>query len=313
MSTGGGKPPLDQQVEAKSTRIDCEQVLGLVNGYRGLEMRQFGRFAVLSVLLTCVGCTQTAVIKVQVEGLKIPREYPAFVEVSNWNGGVQIVASDRITEPEVRAQTRALTRVKGRNTDALRKLGTVRAVSSEDGGKRLLKVTGGIEGNDPTVALDLQIRMPRAAGIRVINSGGEVEVVGAGGPVFVENGTPGRPGGDIQFRSGIPITEAVTLTTTEGKVLYQIGPGSTGDLDLQTVQGTPEVESTAGTIDGIRFTALRWRGTLEKGANPVRIRSDKGDIRVLVMKDAGTYGREYWDGWPAWPTSPRWVGKLAGD
>lgn len=267
----------------------------------------------MTVLSLSLGCQQTAVVKVQVEGLKIPREYPAVVDVSNWNGNVQIIANGRYSEPEVRAKTRGLTKVKSRTLDDLRSLGTVKAITMEEGGKRILRVTGSIVGNDPNVAMDLQIRLAKAAGIHVVNAGGEVEVVGAAGPVTIENGLPGRPGGDIQFRSGIPITDSVTLTTTDGKVLYQVGPGSTGDLDIQTAQGMPEVEATAGRLGNIRYSESRWRGTLEDGTNPIRLRSDRGGVRMVVVTDAGSIGREYWDGWPKWPTSRNWMRKLAGE
>lgn len=276
-------------------------------------MHRLGQLAGLAVLLASFGCQRTALVKVPIEGMKIPREYPASVEVSNWNGNVQVYANDKYGEPEVRAKARALDTAAAGNLENLQTAVKIRAVSSEEFGKRVFRVTGTIVGSNPAIALDLQIRIPRAWGVRVVNAGGEVEIVGAGGPVTVENGSPGRPGGDIQFRSGIPITDAVAMTTSEGHVLYQVGPGSTGDIDLQAFDGTPEVDATSGSLQGITFTANHWRGTLDKGTNQIRLRSDKGDVRMLVIENAGTYGRQYWDGWPEWPTHPKWMAKLAGE
>lgn len=261
-----------------------------------------------------VGCQRSAVVKVPVEGLKIPREYAAAIEVNNWRGNVQVIASDRFREVEVRARARALNKTAPRESAALRKTVEIRAVSVEESGKRILRVSGKAAAEPAApVAIDLQIRIPRAHGVQVVNSDGEVELVGVGGALSVENGSPGRPGGNIQVRTGVPITSPVHLMTVEGKVLYQIGPGSTGDLDLQTIEGMPLVEAKVGNISGTNYQAMRWRGSLDGGKNPIQIRSDKGDVHVLVIENAATHGREYWDGWPEWPTSPRWIAKLAGE
>jgi hypothetical protein len=185
-----------------------------------------------------------------------------------------------------------------------------------DDNRRLLKITGrpNFEAGSPVpVAIDLQVRLPRAWGIHVVNSGGEVELIGVGGPITIENGAPGQEGGDIQVRTGVPIKDAVNVRTTSGRVVYQVGPGSTGNFDLQTPSGTPEVTAEVGTLDKVSMQPDRWRGTLDQGTNPIQIASGKGDVRVLVIQNAGTYGRQYWDGWPEWPTSPRWIAKLGGE
>ncbi len=270
--------------------------------------------ALLLVVALLAGCQRSAVVKVPIEGLKIPREYAAMIDITNWRGNVQVVASDRYREAEVRARARALDKSAPRASEVLRKTVSVRAVSVEEGGKRILRVTGASASEPPApVSLDLQILIPRVWGVQVTNSGGEVELVGVAGPITVNNGAPGREGGDIQLRTGIPMTEAVSLATTEGGVLYQVGPGSTGNLDLQTTEGMPQVEAKVGKIDRIKCQNGRWRGSLENGSNQVSLRSDKGEVRILLLENAGTYGREYWDGWPQWPTSPRWISKLAND
>jgi hypothetical protein len=260
------------------------------------------------------GCQRSAGFAVRIEGLKIPREYAAAVEVTNWRGNVQIFASDRYSAPEVRARVRALSDAAPGTFEDLRETVTVRAESMEEGGRRVLRITGRQRaGRDEPVALDLQIRIPRALGVRVNSSGGDVEVVGISGPVAIANGGPGRGGGDVEIRTGMALTDPVSVTTSEGKILYQIGPGSRGALDLRSAGGMPQVDAKIGTIDGMSYTAERWRGTLDGGTNPVHLESGKGDVRVLLIENAGDYGKEYWDGWPQWPTSPRWIAKLGGE
>jgi len=267
----------------------------------------------LSTLLSGVGCQKSAAVKVHIEGIKVPREYAVSVEVTNIRGDVQVYASDRIKEPEVRARARSLDSKGPETFSDLAKTITVRAVTSEEGGRRMFRVTGNLAGDASSpIAVDLQIRIPKANGVRVVNSGGNVELVGVSGAISVENGGPGKGGGSVEVRTGMAMTQAVTLSTTEGGVLYQVGRGSTGDLDLRATGGMPQVDAKIGTLGAISYQADRLRGTLDDGKNPIRLHTDKGDVRMLVLENAGEYGKEYWDGWPQWPTSPRWVSKLAG-
>lgn len=280
--------------------------MNLVNGLKLVAM-------VASTIL-CIGCQRSAGFAVRVEGLKIPREYAASVEVTNWRGGVQIYASDKYKAPEVRGRVRALKDSAPGSFEGLKETVTARAISTEENGRRVLKVTGQQRpGRDEPVALDLQILIPRAWGVRINTSGGEIEVVGASGPVTIVNGGPGREGGAVELRTGLPMTDPVSISTTEGRILYQIPRGSKGDLSLRATGGMPQVDAKVGTIDGISYTAERWKGNLDGGTNLVQLESGKGDIRILLIENAGQYGKEYWDGWPQWPSSPSWIAKLAGE
>jgi len=270
----------------------------------------------LFATLLCVGCQRSAGFAVRVEGLKIPREYAASIDITNWRGGVQVYASDRYAAPEVRGRVRALNDSAPGSLEGLRDTVQVRAISTEEGGRRVLRVTGQQKaGRDEPVALDLQVLIPRAWGVRIQTSGGEVEVVGISGPISIVNGGPGLEGGKVEVRTGMPITDPVTVTTTEGPILYQIGRGSKGQFDLRAggVDSMPEVDAKIGTLDNISYTSERWRGTLDGGENLVRLESGKGNVRILLIENAGDYGKQYWDGWPQWPSSPSWIAKLAGE
>src|SRR4029077_20044360 len=105
----------------------------------------------------------------------------------------------------------------------------VKATASIEGSERLLRVSGkaaDVPAKD--VAVDLFIRVPKVSATRVRNAGGPVELVRVGGTVAVENGVGGKPGGDVQLRTGEAMTESSTMTSTDGRVLWQVGPGSSG-------------------------------------------------------------------------------------
>jgi len=269
---------------------------------------------VLAGALFFGGCQRTSSFTVKVEGMKVPREYPVWLDVSNWNGEVQVVASDRFFQPEVRARVRALSDAAPRSSEALRQTVRVRAISNEEAGKRIIRVQGDAAASPmPPVALDLQVRIPRSWGVRIVNSGGTVELVGVAGPIDVQNGSPGKPGGSIDIRTGRAITEPVTLITQSGTIQYLVGPGSSGRIEASTTDGMPFVDAKVGVVSGVTYQGTLWRGNLGDARNPILLRTHKGDARILVLENAGEIGREYWDGWPEWPTSPRWIAKLGGE
>jgi hypothetical protein len=275
----------------------------------------------LSLVLSCIaaafvcfaGCQRSSAFTVRVEGMKVPREYAPRLEVTNWNGNIQIIANERFTQPEVRAQVRAQNESAPSFFDELRKTVTVRAVSLEESGARVLRVTAAPAGFDsPAVACDLQIKVPKISGVVVTNSGGGVEVVGISGSVAIHNGGPGKVGGDVEIRTGKAMTQDVSVITSEGRVHYQVGPGSTGKIEINSTEGMPFVDAKIGSLDSINYQGDKWRGSLGNGRNIVSLRTHKGDARMLVLENAGQY-RELWDGWPEWPKNPKWLAKLAGE
>lgn len=267
--------------------------------------------AVMSALFGgCAG--RGSRVDVPVQGVRLPAEYGTKVHVTNWNGSVYVVADPRATEPRVTARVRPA----GRGAPKSGQLpGTVSiaAHASIEGAERLLTVTS-VPANEPPapVAVDLYVRVPKSNGVQVKNSGGPVELVRVGGAIEVENGSPGRPGGDVQVRTGDAMTEPSTLITSTGKVLYQVGPGSTGRFNLMTDEGEVQFSSRLGEVREVRPEPTRWRGVLNDGANQVVLHSGKGLVRVHVIENAGEYGPELWDGWPVWPSEPKWLGRLGG-
>ena len=266
-----------------------------------------------ALVLSTAGCMRsTRARAVPIDGIKLPVQYAAAVEVDNFNGSVHVYADPNVTEAKVSAKVRPTSK-DAPKVGELERAVEVKATASIAGSERLLRVTGRAA-DDPAkdVAIDLFIRVPKITATRVRNAGGPVELVRVGGTVKVENGVGGRPGGDVQLRTGEAMTEPSTMTTTSGKVLWQVGPGSTGKFDLVSESGQAIFTCRLGEVSEVVPDYTHYRGTLNSGQNTIALRSGAGSVEALVIENAGTYGPETWDGWPEWPSHPRILGRLGG-
>ena len=109
------------------------------------------------------------------------------------------------------------------------------------------------------------------------------------------------------------MTAPAMLRTTEGQIIYQVGPGSTGRFELLTDNGpAPQFSSRIGKVEDVRPEPQRYTCIYNGGDNPILLHSGDGLVRAAVMVDAGEYGPELWDGTPRWPKTPRFIGRLGG-
>jgi hypothetical protein len=259
------------------------------------------------------GCMRsTRAAAVPIEGIKLPARFPTAVEVENFNGSVHIYADPQVKEAKVAMKVRPTSR-NAPKPGHLEEAVVVKATASIQGAERLLRITGSAADSPPKdVALDLFIRVPQINATRVRNAGGPVELVRVGGTVAVENGAGGRAGGDVQVRTGEAMTDTSTISTTNGKVLWQVGPGSSGKFDLVSDTGQALFTCRLGEVSEVVPDYGHYRGTLNSGTNAITLRSGSGSVQALVIENADTYGPELWDGWPVWPTKPRFIGRLGG-
>lgn len=269
--------------------------------------------AVLGMVLMASGCMRaTRPQVVPIAGIKLPPQYAATVEVENFNGSVHVYADRSVEMAEVKSRVRPTSK-NAPKAGELEEAVVVTATASIEGSERLLRVSGKAA-DEPAkdVAIDLYIRVPKVIATRVRNAGGQVELVRVGGTVAVENGAGGKTGGDVQLRTGEAMTETSTMTTTSGKVLWQVGPGSSGKFDLVSDTGQAMFTCRLGEVSGVVPDYNHYRGTLNNGKNAVTLRSGNGAVQALVIENAGTNGPETWDGYPEWPAHPRFIGRLGG-
>jgi hypothetical protein len=263
--------------------------------------------AILMTLLVG-GCGRASRnMAVPVVGLPAQPEYATLVEVDNFRGNVRVIV-DPSKPPAVWAKPRRVGPNAPRRAAELAELVQVDAVSSIEEGQRMLKVVTAPTSDPRDVAVDLTVRIARSAGTAVRNSGGRVDLVHISGPVHVENGIAGQDGGDVQIRTGSAMVAPAYVRTTTGSVLYQVGEGSTGDFDLKSEEGRAVFSSRLGRVSQVSSGRDWWRGVLDGGPNEVVLRGEKL-VRAAVMRNAGTYGPEIWDGYP----SERFMARLRGE
>jgi len=126
----------------------------------------------------------------------------------------------------------------------------------------------------------MEITTPRADGVRIMNRGGNVVVVGSSGATHIENRD-----GAIELRTESPMVEDVVLLAVDGNIYYQVPLGSTGRYDLETLEGESVFRDNSGKADQTYATRESVATTLGDAENIVVARTNRGDVRVWVMED----------------------------
>jgi len=259
------------------------------------------------------GCTRsTRGQTIAIDGIKLSQDYPTVVEVENWNGSVTVRAVPGLKAPKVRARVHAAGSDAPKPGEMWDEV-SVKATAAIPGTERLLKVVSTpVSDPPPQVGVDIEVHVAAVSETRIKNAGGPVELVHVNGPITIQNGWGGRPGGPVEVRTGEAMTFPINISTTEGKIRYVVGPGSTGAFDIVSDNGAAEFSSYMGEVKDVRPEFSHYRCILIDGSNAVNLRSGKGLVRASVQENAGTVGPEVWDGDFVWPKEPRIVGRLGG-
>jgi len=214
--------------------------------------------------------------------LDVPPEATVFaVDIRNFNGSVELRANSR--REDVRIESRLI--VDGKIKDPLRQalvddVALHAAVEEEDGRAVLRIAADSPRAERQDHFLDLYVEVPRIDGVMIENRGGDVVVVNGSGSTRVNN-----IGGAIEIRTSRPMTEPVTLTNVDGNIYYQVPPGSTGLLDLETLEGECAVKDLVGDTSQTYGTRKVQSSKVGSGDNPVVCRTNRGDIRVWIRED----------------------------
>jgi hypothetical protein len=253
-------------------------------------------FLALGIAVLACGCTRPARLAVPIAGMPVQPEYATLVEVDNFYGSVRVIA-DPSREPAVWATVRREGPEAPRKRGELAELVHVEANTTIEEGQRMLRVVTMPVGDVRDVAVDVTVRIARSAGTAVRNSGGRVDLIRVAGPVHVENGIAGQEGGDVQIRTGAPMVGPTFVRTSEGTILYQVGPGSAGRFDLRSEHSRAEFASRLGRVENVTFARNSWRGILNRGENEIMLEAP-GLVRAAVMEDSESYTTFMFDGYP---------------
>jgi hypothetical protein len=201
------------------------------------------------------------------------------VDVENFRGRVEVRA-DRGGDA-----VRLAARVRAGSSDQSERKAAAEAVEvdaeiEEVEGRGTLRVRTWTTDPGAGHAVDLLIQVPRCDGLRVVNDGGDVEVVGTGGAAWIENRF-----GAIELRTARELSEDVTLLAVDGNIFLQVPPGSRGRFDLETLAGESVVRDRVGGTDGTYSTGPTLATTVGGGQNTILARTNRGDIRVWLMED----------------------------
>lgn len=237
------------------------------------------------------GCTaRMHSFQIPLEGAEALGSAPIRVEVENARGSVVVEAWNGSTEPQVVAV--AHTASEGPHAPV--------TWDGEDGSAAVATIDR--SGPIPTLRVraepagaqqvDVLIRAPSIDGVVVRSAGGEVDLIRVRGPISVSNssvglGAPAKHLASIRVRTDHDLREGVTLVTDRGEVSCVVGPGSAGRVDMRTADG-----DARWTTEGARVTehsALQghYVGTLNAGNAPFTMRTEQGEVRLVVLPDAG--------------------------
>jgi hypothetical protein len=251
--------------------------------------RSLGMFLTLLATVVLAGCSGASRFDVGIKGPVLGADSRPAVDVHNWNGSVRVIVEPGRKQASVWAKVRPVGKDSPTGSD-LADACLIAAESVQQEGHMILRVVSESKLADPDQsAADLVIRLPSCGGVYLRNAGGPVVLRGVGGAVSVENGTGNRPGGRIELRTNVAITDPVTLMTTDGNVHFQAPPNSTGRFDLTTDNGRAALFAHAGVIKTETVTPSRFVGTLNGGGNLIQLRSGRGRVEAYILDDAGFY------------------------
>jgi hypothetical protein len=206
------------------------------------------------------------------------------VDLELFAGSVTIDATPSKKETTV-AVRRMGTHGWGRDDESMRSLGEINyTITLEQRGPRQAAVVrAGSDTYEPHFQrVDVVIETPELGSVRIRTSRGEIWVSGNQGPLDIETSR-----GKVRAMTGWPMTEPMTIVTTDGLIDLRLRGESTGVFDAETVGGEVKTRVKYG-----RWIALdrtndddTMRATLNDGSNPIVLRTSNDDILVSIVGD----------------------------
>ncbi|MCC6971273.1 MAG: hypothetical protein IT434_13745 [Phycisphaerales bacterium] len=239
-------------------------------------------FSILATLtLALSGCSsQPRASRVEISGSSLASSGPLAVDVDNHAGDVKIEVDPKLSEPIVEAF--AFDQASAPNEpDKTGKVGPWVGASRKvmEGGTVLSVIS--VRNPDFPRAVDIRIRVPSCAGVRVVNGGGNVIVKGVTGAVDIKNdavqGRWSNLAGRVDVTTAGAVSGPIRLESSVGDVELMCGGDS--DLAFEGKADKGQVRVLAGK------TRLGWlyrdpgqvSGVLKNGTYHVQLLSHAGN------------------------------------
>jgi hypothetical protein len=254
--------------------------------------RWMGVCVVVAVTAAGWGCASTAEVKRYALPVS-PETTLLALDVENARGSVEVRTTSRDGAAHVTATLEA-TDVGRNETAAAIHADTVVDVTLEEAdGRGVLRIRAGHPDATDRHRVKMLIEMPRCDGARIVNRGGVVEVVGTKGALDITN-----RGAGVEIRTNNPVTQDLRVLNTDGAIFVQMPPGSTGAIDLATLDGESVIRDFSGDTGVTAASREAVMTTLGEGTNSILARTNSGDVRVWVMEDPESLTRIFKVGMP---------------
>ena len=200
-------------------------------------------------------------------------------DIENFRGSVELRVDPSLTDVEITAHAHGawFQNDPEAEAEALRAV-TLDSEFDEKDGVSVVRIRTDSSRMQEDHEVALIVRTPRCDGARVRNFGGLVELIGTRGTIDVENIE-----GHVEVRTNHPLTQDATVLVTDGTVYFQIPPGSTGQYDLAPLAGIARFKNRVGDANAPYSTKTIVKTILEEPTNNVFLRTNRGDLRVMVM------------------------------
>ncbi len=210
------------------------------------------------------------------------------LDVENVRGTVEVRTTAKDSTAHIHATLEADYGNSTKEAKTLHEHTRVDATLEESDGRGTVRVRATNPEATDAIAIRIYIELPRCDGVRIVNRGGDVEVVGTKGATDITNRD-----GAIEVRTNNALTNDVRLLNTDGSIYLQVPPGSAGKIDLATIEGQSVLKDVSGNIEHTSASHEAVLTTLAGGTNTILARTNHGDIRFWIMEDPEALTRIY--------------------
>jgi hypothetical protein len=226
--------------------------------------------------------------------IRVDTSTPVGIDIENFHGNVRVVVDPTLTAVKPVIKKRVSWLVDQFIREDAQAAISVRSRTVEQDGRSVVTIrtsTKWVEADRTWV--DVTLFVPRCDGVRIWNRGGKVTLEGVAGAIQVENVSIAGGEAPIEVRTDRSIVDPVMLVTDAGTVAYQVGPGSAGQFTLDSADGSEELDCSILRPDQIYSDGKVTTASINAGDNQVLLRTGKGSVIALVMRDPMSYTNQW--------------------